>query len=345
MELLVSGDEQADADQQSGQLGGSHSQPDAVNAQQERQQQNRRHLEQQGAQERDERAGHTVAQGREEGGRIDVEPHDEEAQAIEPESPGGQNEQVFIIAHKEAGHMGDDEHGADGHSHCNHADELQALAVEVVDLFAVIGTVVVADDGSTAHGVAHKHCHEQEGCIHDHTIGGHAILARKTEQLIVVQDVHQRHGKVGHQLRGAVHTGFQQHTALKLRAAEVEQAGVVPVEEVEHRQQAAHHLTEHGGNGGTLHAPMQDAHQQHVQHHVGAARAHREIKAQMRLFGGDKKALEHILQDKGGQAEHQHPAITQGVVQHLAFGTQHHGHRPEQQHPQHGQHDASDQRR
>ena len=241
--------------------------------------------------------------------------------------------------------MGDDEHGADGHSHCNHADELQALAVEVVDFFAVIGTIVVADDGRTAHSVAHKHRHEQEGRIHDHTVSGHAILARKAEQLIVVQDVHQRHGKVGHQLRGAVHTGFQQHTALKLRAAEVEQAGVFPVEEVEHRQQAAHHLAEHGGNGGTLHAPVQDAHQQHVQHHVGAARTHREIKAQMRLFGGDKKALEHILQDKGGQAEHQDPAIAQGVVQHLAFGTQHHGHRPEQQHPQHGQHDASDQRR
>ena len=63
---------------------------------------------------------------------------------------------------------------------------------------------------------------------------------------------------------------------------------------------------------------------------------------------GEEKAcafLEHILQDKGGQAEHQDPAIAQGVVQHLAFGTQHQGHRPEQQHPQHGQHDASDQRR
>ena len=241
--------------------------------------------------------------------------------------------------------MGDDEHGADGHYHRNHADELQALAVEVVDLFAVIGTIVVADDGRAAHGVAHKHRHEQEGCVHDHTIGGHAILARKAEQLIVVQDVHQRHGKIGHQLRGTVHTGFQQHTALKLRAAEVEQAGVFPVEEVEHRQQAAHHLAEHGGNGGTLHAPVQDAHQQHVQHHVGAARAHREVKAQMRLFGGDKKALEHILQDKGGQAEHQYPAIAQGVVQHLAFCTQHQGHRPEQQHSQHRQHDAGDQRR
>ena len=42
MELLVSGDEQADADQQSGQLGGCHGQPDAINAQQERKQQNRR---------------------------------------------------------------------------------------------------------------------------------------------------------------------------------------------------------------------------------------------------------------------------------------------------------------
>ena len=110
--------------------------------------------------------------------------------------------------------MGDDEHGADGHYHRNHADELQALAVEVVDLFAVIGTIVVADDGRTAEGVAHIHGNEQEAGVHDDAVGGHAVFPGKAQQLVVVQDVHQRHGQVGHQLGGAIDAGVQQHLAV-----------------------------------------------------------------------------------------------------------------------------------
>ena len=55
-------------------LGHRNGQPDALDAQHEGQEDEGQQLEQQGAQERDERTGHAIAQGREEGGRIDVEP-------------------------------------------------------------------------------------------------------------------------------------------------------------------------------------------------------------------------------------------------------------------------------
>ena len=114
------------------------------------------------------------------------------------------------------------------------------------------------------------------------------------------------------------------------------------VEEVEDRQQAAHDLAEEGGNGGTLYAPAPDAHHQHIQHYVGAAGSHREVKAEVRLFGGDKEALEHVLQRKGGQRQHQDAAVAHGVVQQLALGTQQDGNGPQQHKPQHGQHRDGD---
>ena len=94
------------------------------------------------------------------------------------------------------------------------------------------------------------------------------------------------------------------------------------VQKIEQGDDASHHLAEKGGNGGSLHPPVEAAHQHHVQHHVGKARRHREGKAQMGLFGGDEEALEHILQNKGGQGQHQDAAIPHGIVQHLALRPQ-----------------------
>ena len=42
----------------------------------------------------------------------------------------------------------------------------------------------------------------------------------------------------------------------------------------------------------------------------------------MGLFGGDEEALEHILQNEEGQADHQEAAIPDGIIQHLALCAQ-----------------------
>ena len=98
--------------------------------------------------------------------------------------------------------------------------------------------------------------------------------------------------------------------------------GGAPAEKVEHRQHAAHGLTDEGGDGCALHAAVEHTHKNNVQYHVGDARRYREGEAQMGLFGGDEEALEHILQNKGGQGQHQDAAIPDRVIQHLALGTQ-----------------------
>ena len=196
-----------------------------------------------------------------------------------------------------------------------------------MDLFPVAGTVVVADDGGAADGIADEHRHEQEGRIHDDAVGRHAVFARKAEQLIVIEDVDQRHREVGHQLGRAVDTGVPQDMAVELGLAEVQPTRVVPVHKIKHRQQTADDLADKGRNGRTLDTPVERADQNDVQHHIGAARAHRKGKAEVRLFGGNEKALEHILQNKGGQRDQQDAAIPQRIVQHLPLCAQQRSHR------------------
>ena len=217
--------------------------------------------------------------------------------------------------------------------------------VQVVHLGVVARAVMEADDGCAAHRIAHEHRHKQEGSVHDDAVSRHAVFSGKPQQLEVIQDIDQRHGKVGHQLGRAVDAGIPQHAAVKLCSAQVQAAGIAVVDKVEHRQHAAHQLADEGGKGSALHAPVQHPHHYHIQHHVGAACTYGEPEAQKRLFGGDEKALEHILQRKGRQRQHQDAPVAHGVVQQLSLCAQQHGDRPQEQDAQHGQHTDRDERR
>ena len=257
----------------------------------------------------------------------------------------GQRQQLGVVAHEDAGHIGDEDHGEGRHEDGHHADEAKALGVEVVQLGMVACAVVVADDGGAADGIAHEDGHEEEGRIHDDAIGRHAVFAREAEELVVVEDVDQRHGQVGHQLRGAVDAGAADDAAVPLGAAQMDGGGGAPAEEVEQGQHAAHGLTDEGGDGCALHAAVEHTYQQDIQNHVGAARRHREREAQMGLFGGDEEALEQILQNKGGQAGHQEAAIPDGVVQHLALCAQQRRRRADDENTDSGEDDAREEGR
>ena len=65
----------------------------------------------------------------------------------------------------------------------------------------------------------------------------------------------------------------------------------------------------------------------------------------MGLFGGDKEALEHILQNEEGQADHQEAAITDGIVQHLALCAQQRRRRADDENADSGEDDAQNQAR
>ena len=122
-------------------------------------------------------------------------------------------------------------------------------------------------------------------------------------------------------------------------------AGGALIEEVEHRQHAAHGLADEGGDGRALHAAVKHTHKNNVQYHVGDARRHREGEAQMGLFGGDEEALEHILQNEEGQADHQEAAIPDGIIQHLALCAQQRRRRADDENADSGENDAQNQAR
>ena len=220
MESLVFCHKHIHGHRQRGQFGGGDSQPHAVNAPQGGQQEQRGHLEQKRAQKGDESACHAVAQCGEEGGCIDVEALDEEAQRIQPERAAGQRQQLDIVAHKDVRHIGNDHHRRRRHGHRHHGDQAQALLVEVMHLGMVARAVMEADDGCAAHGIAHEHRHKQEGSVHDDAVSRHAVFPDQPQQLEVIQDIDQRHGKAGHQLGRAVDTGVHQDTAVELGLAD-----------------------------------------------------------------------------------------------------------------------------
>ena len=257
----------------------------------------------------------------------------------------GQCQQLGVVAHKDAGYIGDDQHGEGGHNDGDDADEAETLRVEVVQLGVVACAVVVADDGGAADGIAHEDGHKQERRIHDDAISRDTVFTGKAEELVIVKNVDQRHGKVGHQLRGAVDAGAADDAAVPLGAAQMDRAGGALIEEVEHRQHAAHGLADEGGDGCALHAAVEHTHKNNVQYHVGNARRYREGEAQMGLFGGDEEALEHILQNKGGQGQHQDAAITDGIVQHLALCAQQRRRRADDENADSGEDDAQNQAR
>ena len=133
--------------------------------------------------------------------------------------------------------------------------------------------------------------------------------------------------------------------AVPLGAAQMDRAGGALIEEVEHRQHAAHGLADEGGDGRALYAAVEHTHKNNVQYHVGDARRYREGETQMGLFGGDKEALEHILQNEEGQAGHQEAAIPDGIIQHLTACTQKMGRGANSEDADGGEDDAQNQAR
>ena len=65
----------------------------------------------------------------------------------------------------------------------------------------------------------------------------------------------------------------------------------------------------------------------------------------MGLFGGDEEALEHILQNEEGQADHQEAAIPDGIIQHLALCAQQRRRRADDENADSGENDAQNQAR
>ena len=87
---------------------------------------------------------------------------------------------------------------------------------------------------------------------------------------------------------------------------------------VDQRHDTADSLSDSGRHSCAGESPMEHNDEQEIQHHIRHACRQDHIQSQMRFFGGDKKALKHILEHKHRQRENQDPGVQHAVFQHLA---------------------------
>ena len=249
--------------------------------------------------------------------------------------------QLQVVAHEDARQRP----GQELRRHRQHQGEAQqqhqAFFQHVAQLFVILGTVVEADDGGGADGEADEHGDEDEVDVHDDTVGGNAVLPGEGHELDVVEHGDQTHGKVAHQLRGAVDGGPQQGFSVIAAPAQPQQAAVFPGE-VDDGDDGTDGLGDGGGDGSADESPAKYAHEQGIEHDVGAARGHGHGQRQIGLLGGDAEALEGVLQNVGGEHRLDDIAVGDGILQHLPLAAQQSCCRAHEDHGQQHQRNAAD---
>ena len=246
----------------------------------------------------------------------------------------------LVVAHKDPCQGPGHQLRSQGQHQCKGQQQSQAFFQDVFQLRVVLGAVVEADDGGRADTQANEHGDEDEVDVHDDAVGGDAVLPGVCHELQVIEHTDQAHGEVAHQLRGAVGGGPQQGLAVEGASAQPQKAGVGPGE-VNDGDDGTGGLGRGGGHRRADEAPAEYAHEQGVQHNVGAAGDHSHDQRQIGLLGGHAEALEGELQNVGRQHRLDDAAVGDGVLQHLPLAAQELRRRAHEGDGKDGQHDAA----
>ncbi len=230
------------------------------------------------------------------------------------EGVAGHLHQPLVIAHKDVGQRRGQQPGQGRHRHAHPRHKAQALLEDVAHLGGILRAIVVADDGGGADGVADENSEEDKIDVHEHTVGGHAVLSRQPQELEVEEHTDHRAGNTAHHLGRTVGTGLNQGLDLHFRGAQTQNAVVGP-QEVEQRQHAAHRLADPGSQCRPSDPPAEARHKQGVQGHVGHPGAHRGQQAKLRPLGGGEECLKQVLEHEHG-VERQNDAAIENTVAH-----------------------------
>lgn len=197
--LTVRQDE-AQADKQCAGFGGEGCQPQAVDAQNGRYHKDGGNLQNQRPQEGNGGGDRAVVQGREHRGGEDIQSHTEECRTVEPEGMDRQFIESRVIPHKEPGKRPGQKKCPHAHSNAGNHHERNAFAEHILHLAFVVRPIVIADNGRGADGIANEHGDKEEAHIHNHPVGGHAVLPQEFEQLEIIDHGGDGAGDIGHQL-------------------------------------------------------------------------------------------------------------------------------------------------
>ena len=313
MVLLPPCEEKCRGDDQGERLGHGDGEPDAVDAEELRQDQNCSDLNNERAQERNERAGRAVVEPREKRRAENIKAADEERERVKPQGVDRHRTEGFVVADEDTGNGRGERDGKEGHREARDERESQALFEQTFEFPAVLRAVVVANDGRDGDGITEEECHEDEADIHDNTVSAHTVLLRDGHELDVVEHADEGSRKVADHLARAVIAGLAKGAEVKARARQV-QRRIVRAEEEDKRDERADDLRKRRGKRRAEKAEREHVDEQKIEHHVRQPREHRHAQAKVRLFRRRQKALEAVLQHEKGKRREQHAPIEHAVV-------------------------------
>ena len=187
MVFFLPEEEKRSCDEQRERLGNGDGEPDAVDAEKFRQDQNGGDLNDERAQERDERAGRAVVEPCEKRRAEDVEAADEEREGIDAQRIDRHVAELCVVADENVGDGPGKQNGGSCHGKAREERNGQAFFEQALELRVVLRAVVIADDRRDRDGVAKEKGHEDEADIHQNTVGADAVFLRDGHETDVVE--------------------------------------------------------------------------------------------------------------------------------------------------------------
>ena len=179
--------EQRSRNEQRERLGNGDGKPDAIDPEQPWQEQHGGDLNNERAQERNERAGRAVVEPREKRRTEDIEAADEEREGIDAQRIDRHVAELRVVADENVGDGPGKQNGGGCHGKAREERDGQALFEEALELRVVLRAVVIADDRRDRDGIAKEKGHEDEAHIHQNAVSADAVFLRDGHETDVVE--------------------------------------------------------------------------------------------------------------------------------------------------------------
>lgn len=179
--------EQRSRNEQRERFGNGDGKPDAIDPEQLWKEQHGGDLNDERAQERNERAGRAVVEPREKRRTEDVEAADEEREGIDAQRVDRHVAELRVVADENVGDGPGEQDGRGSHGKAREERNGQAFFEQALELRVVLRAVVIADDRRDRDGVAKEKGHEDEADIHQNAVGADAVFLRDGHETDVVE--------------------------------------------------------------------------------------------------------------------------------------------------------------
>ena len=252
-----------------------------------------------------------------------------------------QVKQPFVVADKDFRQRRGQTERKHRQRDAGYAHQRQAFFQHALQLVVVTRAVVIADNRRAADAVADGCTDEDELHIHQHAVGGNAVLAQHAQKLHVIEHGDERRGNVAHKLGRTVCAGLEDGRRLKFEGSEAKRK-ILLAEDIHCRNDAADALADARRQRRARQPPAENRDEQRVEHHVRHARRDNDQQPHARPLSHDQEALKHALQHER-RCERNGDAAVKHAIRHDALACAHQpGDWADEGDAQHGQDQTGD---